>query len=214
MFDVLEPGFAPDVVPYLDGWELQRRIHAEVRDGRRPETLILLEHGAVYTAGSRTQPEDRPRDADTPVIDVDRGGRITWHGPGQLVGYPIMRVADRGDAVACVRAIEDMLIEVLRDYGVEGTRIDGRSGVWIERGSGPAAKIAAIGMRVQQGVTMHGFALNCDNPLAPFERIVPCGLSDARTTTMALETGRDLSPRGVKDAVAGAFRRTFERIPA
>ncbi|WP_261164207.1 lipoyl(octanoyl) transferase LipB [Microbacterium sp. Marseille-Q6965] len=214
MIDVLDAGFAPDVVPYLDGWALQRHIHAQVRDGKRSETLILLEHEPVFTAGSRTRPEDRPRGSDIPVIDVDRGGRITWHGPGQLVGYPIMRVADRGDAVACVRAIEQLLIDVLRRYGVDGRRIEGRSGVWVDRGAEPAAKIAAIGMRVQQGVTMHGFALNCDNPLAPFEQIVPCGLSDARTTTIAREAGRDLSPRDVKDAVADAFRTVFERTPA
>jgi len=214
MLEVIEPGFAPDAVPYLDGWQLQREVHAGVRDGARPEALILLEHEAVYTAGSRTEPHERPRRSATPVIDVDRGGKITWHGPGQLVGYPIMRVADRRDAVSCVRAIEGMLIDVLGGLGVEGRRIDGRSGVWIDRGAAPPAKIAAIGMRVQQGVTMHGFALNCNHSLAPFGEIVPCGIRDAGITTIALETGLDLSPRDVKDAVAASFRHTFERIPA
>lgn len=214
MIDVLEAGFAPHEVAYRDGWELQRRIHADVVAGARDETLILLEHAPVFTAGSRTERHERPSASGTEVIDVDRGGKITWHGPGQLVGYPIMRVADRGDAIACVRAIERMLIDLIAPYGVAGVRIEGRSGVWVERDDGPADKIAAIGMRVSHGVTMHGFALNCDHSLAPYDEIVACGISDAGVTTIARETGRDVSPSDIAPAVAGAFRSTFERIPA
>ncbi|WP_119697508.1 lipoyl(octanoyl) transferase LipB [Microbacterium halotolerans] len=214
MIDVLEPGFAPHTVPYRQGWELQRRIHAEVVEGSREETLILLEHEAVFTAGSRTEDGERPRPSGTPVIDVDRGGKITWHGPGQLIGYPIMRVADRGDAVACVRSIEQMLIELIAPYGVTGMRVEGRSGVWVERDNGAADKIAAIGMRVSRGVTMHGFALNCNHSLAPYDEIVACGIRDAGVTTIARETGGDISPADLAGTTASAFRNTFERIPA
>lgn len=214
MLDVLEAGFTPAAVPYLQGWDLQRRIHAEVAAGARPETLILLEHEPVFTAGSRTAPHERPTRSDTPVIDVDRGGKITWHGPGQLVGYPIIRVSDRGDAVELVRGIERMLIDLVADLGIVGVQIEGRSGVWVERADGSADKIAAIGMRVQQGVTMHGFALNCNHSLNPYDEIVACGITDAGVTTIARESGRDISPADIKDATASAFRDAFERIPA
>src|SRR5690606_14832240 len=156
MLEVLEAGFSPNAVPYLEGWELQRHIHAEVVELSRPETLILLEHEAVFTAGSRTRPDERPSSSATPVIDVDRGGKITWHGPGQLVGYPIIHVADRGNAVAIVRGIERMLIDLIAPFGITGVQIPDRSGVWVPRADGSADKIAAIGMRVHKGVTMHG----------------------------------------------------------
>jgi len=214
MLDVLEAGFAPAAVPYLEGWDLQRRVHAEVVSRARPETLILLEHEAVFTAGSRTEPHERPSRSATPVIDVDRGGKITWHGPGQLVGYPIIRVADRGDAVAVVRGIERTLIDLIAPFDVEGVQIEGRSGVWIRRPDGSADKIAAIGMRVQNGVTMHGFALNCNHTLEPYDEIVACGITDAGVTTIAREAGRDISPADLKDTTASAFRAAFERIPA
>lgn len=214
MIDVLEAGFAPHTVPYREGWELQRRIHADVVADDRNETLILLEHDAVFTAGSRTEDGERPRSSDTPVIDVDRGGKITWHGPGQLIGYPIMRVADRGDAVACVRSIEQLLIDLIAPLGVAGVRVEGRSGVWVERENGTADKIAAIGMRVSRGVTMHGFALNCNHSLAPYDEIVACGIRDAGVTTIARETGSDISPTDLAGTTASAFRNTFERIPA
>jgi len=214
MLDVLEAGFAPAAVPYLEGWDLQRRIHAEVVSHARPETLILLEHEAVFTAGSRTEPHERPSRSATPVIDVDRGGKITWHGPGQLVGYPIVRVADRGDAVAVVRGIERMIIDLIAPFDVAGVQIEGRSGVWIHRPDGSADKIAAIGMRVQNGVTMHGFALNCNHTLEPYDEIIACGITDAGVTTIAREAGRDISPVDLKDATASAFRAAFERIPA
>ncbi len=203
MFDILTAGLAPTYVPYTNGWELQRRIHADVVDGTRPDTLILLEHEAVYTAGKRTEPHERPQDG-TPVIDVDRGGKITWHGPGQLVGYPIVRLPEPMDVVAHVRRMERILIDVLRPFGVDGHQVDGRSGVWVRR---PLSedKVAAIGVRVQQGVTMHGFAINCDNTLAGFRDIIPCGITDAGVTTVSEIVGADISPADIADAVATAF---------
>lgn len=201
--DILTPGFAADAVPYIEGWELQKRVHADVVAGTRPDTLILLEHEAVYTAGKRTELHERPQDG-TPVIDVDRGGKITWHGPGQLVGYPIVRLHEPIDVVAHVRRMERILIEVLRPFGVDGYQVEGRSGVWVRR---PLSedKVAAIGVRVQQGVTMHGFAINCDNSLAGFRGIIPCGITDAGVTTVSEVSGITTSPLDVVDAVRTAF---------
>ena len=213
MIEVIEAGFWPHQVPYRDGWELQRRIHEGVADGTRAEALILLEHEEVFTAGSRTEEHERPRLSPTPVLDVDRGGKITWHGPGQLVGYPIVRVDDRRDVVAHVRRLEAVLIDVLATLGVEGFRVNGRSGVWVA-GDGSPNKIAAIGVRVERGVSLHGFALNCTNSLAPYDEIVPCGISDAGVTTIARETGRELSPAELSSAVCDFFRVVFERVPA
>lgn len=185
-------GFGADAVDYQRGWQLQRDIHTSVVEGA-PDTVLLLEHNAVYTAGRRTEDFERPLDG-TPVVDVDRGGKITWHGPGQLVGYPIVRLPDPIDVVAYVRRIEAMLIEVCREFDVPGVQIEGRSGVWIAADHrGPDRKVAAIGIRVAQGVTMHGFALNCDCDLAAFDRIVPCGISDASVTTLSKETGRTIT---------------------
>ncbi|CAD5139014.1 Octanoyltransferase [Microbacterium sp. Nx66] len=204
MLDILTPGFMPTPVPYEEGWALQRRVHADVVSGARPDTLILLEHAAVYTAGKRTEDHERPQDG-TPVIDVDRGGKITWHGPGQLVGYPIFRLPEPMDVVAHVRRLERILIEVLRPFGVDGHQVEGRSGVWVRR---PLSedKVAAIGVRVQQGVTMHGFAINCDNSLAPFRDIIPCGITDAGVTTVSEVSGRVVGPLDLVDAVQDAFR--------
>lgn len=186
-------GFGPDAVDYLEGWELQRRVHADVVARRRPDTVLLLEHQSVYTAGKRTEPHERPFDG-TPVVDVDRGGKITWHGPGQLVGYPILALPDPIDVVAHVRRIEGMLIDVCAELGVTTQRVDGRSGVWIAADDrGPDRKVAAIGIRVAEGVTMHGFALNCDNDLGFFDRIVPCGIRDASVTSLSQELGRDVT---------------------
>ena len=203
MLDILTPGLAPHLVPYLDGWELQREVHHDVVIGTRPDTLILLEHEAVYTAGKRTEPQERPQDG-TPVIDVDRGGKITWHGPGQLVGYPIVRLPEPMDVVAHVRRLERLLIDILRPLGVDGYQVEGRSGVWVRR---PLSedKIAAIGVRVQNSVTMHGFAINCDNSLTGFNGIIPCGITDAGVTTISEVVGRVVSPADVVDAVADAF---------
>ncbi|RZI91725.1 MAG: lipoyl(octanoyl) transferase LipB [Microbacterium sp.] len=208
MIDIRTIGLAPTLVPYADAWAMQRQIHREVVDGTRGDTLLLLEHEPVFTAGARTARHERPTDG-TPVIDVDRGGKITWHGPGQLVGYPIVALPDPVDVVAHVRRLEGLLIRVLAGFDVEGYRVEGRSGVWVRR---PLSedKIAAIGVRVQRGVTMHGFALNCDNSLLPFGQIVPCGISDAGVTTLSEAAGEDISPADVHDAVASAFRAEYE----
>ncbi|HEX5541179.1 MAG TPA: lipoyl(octanoyl) transferase LipB [Micromonospora sp.] len=181
------------VVDYLAAWDEQRCVHAAVVAGEQPDTVLLLEHPSVYTAGKRTEPWDRPMDG-TPVIDVDRGGKITWHGPGQLVGYPIVRLPDPVDVVAYVRRTEQLLIDVCAEFGLATTRIVGRSGVWVpEDDRGPARKVAAIGIRVAQGVTLHGFALNCDCDLTAFDRIVPCGISDASVTSLTAELGRPVT---------------------
>ncbi len=188
-------GFGEDRVEYQRAWDLQRELHARVVAGNDPGAVLLLEHPPVYTAGRRTHPADRPFDG-TPVVDVDRGGRITWHGPGQIVGYPILRLASPIDVVAYVRRLEEALIRVCADLGVEAGRVEGRSGVWIAADAQPGGrrerKVGAIGVRVAQGVTMHGFALNCDPDLSWFSRIVPCGIPDADVTSLSAELGRDV----------------------
>lgn len=189
------------VVPFKEAWELQREIHAAVVSGDMPDTLLLLEHPDVYTAGRRTQPEDLPLDG-TPVIDVDRGGRITWHGPGQLVGYPILHLPQPLDVVGHVRRLEELLIDTCRAYGVEGERVPGRSGVWVD--ATPQRKIAAIGVRVARGVTMHGFALNVNADLRAYDRIVPCGISDAEVTSLRNETGSTFDMEAVADTISHA----------
>jgi lipoyl(octanoyl) transferase len=172
-------------VGYDEAWALQQQLHAAVVDGA-PDVVLLLEHEGVYTAGKRTAPWERPTDGSG-VVDVDRGGKITWHGPGQVTGYPILRLADPIDVVAYVRRLEQVLIDVCADLGLPTTRVDGRSGVWTADG---ARKVAAIGIRVARGVTMHGFALNCDNSLTPYDAIVACGITDATVTTLSEELGR------------------------
>lgn len=210
MLEIVNAGLAPHFVPYHDGWALQRRVHAEVVSGQRPDTLILLEHEAVYTAGKRTEPQERPADG-TPVIDVDRGGKITWHGPGQLVGYPIVRLPEPVDVVAHVRRLERLLIDALGEHGVDGYRVEGRSGVWVRR---PLSedKIAAIGVRVEKGVTMHGFAVNCDNTLAGFNGIIPCGITDAGVTTVSEVVGRDVGPADIVDSIVSAFEAEYSAV--
>lgn len=186
-------GFGDRAVDYAQAWDLQRQVHAQVLAGDLPDTVLLLEHPPVYTAGRRTEPHERPFDG-TPVIDVDRGGKITWHGPGQLVGYPILTLPNPIDVVAHVRRIEGLLMEVCAELGVLTTRVDGRSGVWVPADArGPDRKVAAIGVRVSQGVTMHGFALNCDCDLAWFGRIVPCGIADAGVTSLSRELDRPVT---------------------
>lgn len=179
------------LVPYEEALTLQRKFHQEVVAKVRPNSLILLEHPSVYTAGKRTQNFEKPTDG-TPVIDVDRGGRITWHGPGQLVGYPIIKLAKPNELVGFVRILEGALIELCLEFGITAERVDGRSGVWVVDQNG-ARKIAAIGIRVASGVTMHGFALNVCPDLSPFSRIVPCGIDDAAVTSMSLELRREIS---------------------
>ena len=195
------------LVDYQKAWDAQRRIHEEVASGERPNTLLLLEHPSVYTAGRRTDEAERPADG-TPVIDVDRGGRITWHGPGQLVGYPIVKLQKPTELVGFVREIESALINVCADLGISGVRVDGRSGVWIcdDRGE---RKIAAIGIRVAKGVTMHGFALNVNPNLEAFGQIVPCGISDADVTSLQLELGRPITVDEVSPLVE---RHIFESL--
>ena len=180
-------------VEYLAAWDEQRRLHGAVADGTAPGTVLLLEHPSVYTAGKRTEPWDRPVDG-TPVVEVDRGGKITWHGPGQLVGYPILRLPEPTDVVAYVRRVEELLITVCAELGLTVVRIDGRSGVWVpEDDRGPARKVGAIGIRVARGATLHGFALNCDCDLRAFDKIVPCGIADAGVTSLSVELGRDVT---------------------
>ncbi|MCU1507087.1 MAG: lipoyl(octanoyl) transferase [Microbacteriaceae bacterium] len=192
MVDFVVAGLSANSVPYLEALELQRATHRAVASGTSPDTVILLEHPSVYTAGKRTEASERPVDG-TPVIDVDRGGKITWHGPGQLVGYPILRLAEPIDVVGYVRWLEGVLIDVLAELGVDAGRVEGRSGVWM-RGND---KIAAIGIRVAEGVTMHGFALNCSNEFDAYRTIVACGLADAGVTSISRELGRTVTPADV-----------------
>jgi lipoyl(octanoyl) transferase len=254
-------GFGADAVPYLQGWELQRRLHEQRAADEIPDTCLLLEHPPVYTAGKRTAPGDRPiGDPGAPVIDVDRGGKITWHGPGQLVGYPIIKLADPIDVIAYVRALEEALIRICADFGVTACQVDGRSGAWVlgggqaadpasagphaarsadtgpqagAAGGGPQAarsadtgpqatdamawapspdrKVAAIGARVSRGVTMHGFALNCDCDLSWFDRIVPCGIRDAGVTSLSAEAGRRVT---VTEVLPSAERALADALGA
>jgi len=197
-------------VDYLTAWERQRELaDARARDAG-PDTVLLLEHPAVYTAGKRTQPQDRPTDG-TPVVDVDRGGRITWHGPGQLVGYPIVKLLPPVDGVGYVRLLEEVLITACADLGLTAGRIRGRSGVWLPTdGVRPERKVAAIGVLVARGVTMHGFALNCDPDLTDFDRIVPCGITDAGVSSLTLELGRRIRVADAIDVVAARLRQGLE----
>jgi lipoyl(octanoyl) transferase len=202
-------GGAP--VPYEPAWELQRELHAARADGAITDTVVLLEHEPVFTAGKRTEPQDRPWDG-TPVVEVDRGGKITWHGPGQLTGYPIVKLPDGVYVVDSVRKLEAAIIAVCADLGLAAARVAGRSGVWVPGGSdgaGPDRKVAAVGIRVARGVTMHGFAINCDCDLDWFSRIVPCGIPDAAVTTLSLELGR---PVTVAEVVPLVERRLAEAL--
>ena len=192
MIDFVVAGLSANSVPYVEALELQRATHQAVVSGSSPDTVLLLEHPSVYTAGKRTEDFERPTDG-TPVINVDRGGRITWHGPGQLVGYPILRLEEPTDVVAYVRRLEGILIDVLAELGVEADRVGGRSGVWVEG----IEKIAAIGIRVAQGVTMHGFALNCSNSFDAYGKIVACGIADAGVTSISQQLSRTVTPGDV-----------------
>ena len=179
------------MIEYLDALELQRSLHREIADGLRENTLMLLEHPSVFTAGKRTQIHERPTDGSV-VIDVDRGGKITWHGPGQLVGYPIVRLAKPTELVGFVREIESALISICQELGLKTERVEGRSGVWVVDNQG-ARKIAAIGIRVASGVSMHGFALNIEPDLSAYNSIIPCGIDDASVTSLSKELGRSIS---------------------
>jgi lipoyl(octanoyl) transferase len=210
-------GFVPNEVAYEDAWARQRELHALRVAGEAPDTLLLLEHPSVYTAGRRTEAHERPLDG-TPVVDVDRGGKITWHGPGQLVGYPIVALPEPMDVVAYVRRLEEALIEVCAGFGLETGRVEGRSGVWVAAdapGTGfrPERKVAAIGVRVARGVTMHGFALNCDPDLGAFGAIVPCGIPDAGVTSLSAELDRDITVADATGPVEAAMRRALAFAP-
>lgn len=185
-------GLAPNFVDYNEGLKMQREVHKQVVTRTSPDTVILLEHDSVYTAGKRTEESERPDDG-TNVIEVDRGGKLTWHGPGQLVGYPIMRLPEPFDVVGYVRFLEQVLIDVCADFGLETERVLGRSGVWAKR-SGEYLKIAAIGIRVSERVAMHGFALNCSNSMEAYDHIVACGIDDAGTSSISALTGKEITP--------------------
>ena len=200
------------LLEYESALALQREIHLEVASGNRPNTLMLLEHPSVYTAGKRTQAFEFPNDG-TPVINVDRGGRITWHGPGQLVGYPIVKLLKPTELVGFVRTIEGALIKVCSDFGINAVRIDDRSGVWISDVKGDC-KIAAIGIRVASGVSMHGFALNVSPDLAAFSQIVPCGIDDADVTSMAIELKREIDISEVSPVVEKYLLEALGKVSA
>ena len=201
MLDFVVAGLSANSVPYLQALDLQRATHRSVVDGTSPDTVILLEHPSVYTAGKRTEASERPANG-TPVIDVDRGGKITWHGPGQLVGYPILHLPNPIDVVDYVRRLEGMLIDVLGELGIDSGRVDGRSGVWING----VDKIAAIGIRVAEGVTMHGFALNCSNDFEAYDSIIACGIAGAGVTSISKLLGRRVDPVDVIPLIERHFQ--------
>ncbi len=196
-----------ELTDYQAGWDLQKEIHNQIVTGTKTSTVILLEHSEVFTAGKRTQPSDRPVDGSR-VIEVDRGGRITWHGPGQLVGYPLIKLPDPIDVMIYVQKLEATLIDVCAAFGLETIRVDGRTGVWRPAtADAPERKIAAIGVRVAKGVTMHGFALNCNPDLSYFNRIVPCGIDDAGVTSLSQELGREVTINDVYELTVSALNK-------
>ena len=197
---------------YQQAWQLQRELHADVANGIRENTLVLLEHPSVYTAGRRTEDFERPLDGSN-VIDVDRGGRITWHGPGQLVGYPIIKLLEPTEVVGFVREIESALINVCSDLGVSAVRIEGRSGVWIVDSQGDR-KIAAIGVRVAKGVTMHGFAINVNPDLKAYDQIVACGIRDAQVTSLQKELGRKITVDEITNIVEAQVLKSLRKLCA
>ena len=199
MPEFLIKGLAPNFIGYEAAWDFQRAVHAEVAAGIRPDTVILLEHESVFTAGKRTEDSERPTDG-TPVIDVDRGGKITWHGPGQLVGYPIMKLPLPIDVVGYVRWLEQVLIDSIAEFGLKTERVEGRSGVWAPIGD-THVKVAAIGIRVADHTTMHGFALNCNNSLDPYDTIIACGIRDAKTSTLSELLGKEITPQMAADVI-------------
>ena len=209
MTEFLTAGLAPDYVSYESGLELQNLIHSEVASGARGDTVILLEHTPVYTAGKRTEGEELPQDG-TPVIETNRGGKITWHGPGQLVGYPIMQLPRPIDVVGYVRWLEQVLIDMIADFGLYTERVEGRSGVWAPQPDGNHLKVAAIGIRVADHTTMHGFALNCNNSLKPYETIIACGIKDAGTSTLSQLLGREITPAMAAEQVQKHLDRIYK----
>jgi lipoyl(octanoyl) transferase len=212
-------GFGAEAVDYLQAWEMQRAVHGRRVLGEIPDCCLLLEHSPVYTAGKRTAVSDRPfGDPGAPVIDVDRGGKITWHGPGQLTAYPIVKLREPMDVVAYVRALEEAMLAVCGEFGLDAIRVEGRSGAWLPAsGALPERKVGAIGARVARGVSMHGLALNCDCDLSWFDRIVPCGIRDAGVTSLTAETGipvsvSDVTPLLERHLTTALGYRTWSRI--
>lgn len=218
--DFQTTGLGEHAVDYLSAWELQREVHAEVFAGTRPGTVLMLEHPPVFTCGKRTDEHEKPLDAGgAQVIDVDRGGKITFHGPGQLVGYPIVKLPDHVKVVDYVRRVEEALIATCADFGVTTARVPGRSGVWMRADHrGPERKLGAIGIRVSRGITMHGFALNCDVDLGWYDRFVPCGIADAGVTSLSVETGREVTTGDALPVIEQHLRsflawENYERTP-
>jgi lipoyl(octanoyl) transferase len=207
MPEFIEVGFEPNYISYADGYDLQLKIHADVVAGKRPNTVLLLEHSSVYTAGKRTDASELPQDGSD-FVETNRGGKITWHGPGQLVGYPIMRLPQPIDVVNYVRWMEQVLIDAIAELGVSGKRVEGRTGVWVETDTG-FEKVAAIGIRVSEKVTMHGFALNCINSLEPYDHIIACGIQDAKTTTLSKLTGLNITAT----SAANLIKKHMGEIP-
>ena len=202
-------GFSPTLSDYRQTWEMQKRYHEEVLAGQRESTILLLEHSPVYTAGKRTEEVDRPKDG-TEVIDVDRGGKITWHGPGQLVAYFIYQLNDPKDVRLFVSQLEDAMITLLGEYGIDATTVEGRAGVWLlGDGLRRDRKVGAIGIRIHDGVTMHGLALNCSNELDAYENIIPCGISDADTTSISAELGRTVTPADTAPRLTEILQETI-----
>ena len=198
------------LVNYEDAWEKQREIQAGVAAGENPNTLLLLEHPPVFTAGRRTAESDRPIDS-TPVINVDRGGKITWHGPGQIVGYPIVKLKNGNDVVGFVREIEIALINTCQEFGVNAERYCERTGVWIRDAKGDR-KLAAIGIRVAKGVTMHGFALNVNPDLSWFKKIVPCGIPDVEVTSLSVELGRNIAVVEILESLTRNITSALDKV--
>jgi len=202
--DILRLG----IMDYREAWDVQRRLHDEVVDGTRGDTVLLLEHPSVYTAGKRTEPMDRPTDG-TPVVDVDRGGKITWHGPGQLVGYPILDLnPNRRDVRRYVNNLEEVMIRVAAHYGLRAGRIQGLNGTWVGD-----RKLGAVGVRIQRWITLHGFALNVSTELSAFDLIVPCGIKDKRVTSLQQELGKDPGLDDVMTVATQAFAEVFAAEP-
>lgn len=209
-------GLAPDYVEYTSALDYQRTVHEEVATGVRQNTVLLLEHKEVITAGKRTEDHEYPADHRVPVIKIDRGGKLTWHGPGQLVGYPIVQLPEPIDVVRYVRVLEEVLINVLTDLGITCQRVEGRSGVWV-LGDGALVrdkKIAAIGIRVAKNTTMHGFSINCNNPTDPFSAFIPCGITDAGVTTISEQLGRNITPADIVDRVEEELARYADQLAA
>ena len=200
-------GLGTELIPYMQAWDYQQNLHDAVAADEQTPRVLFLEHEAVYTAGKRTEPEDLPLDG-TPVVDVDRGGKLTWHGPGQLIGYPIVKLKKISAIRLYVETLEEALINVIDEMGIPTVQVKGRSGVWVPGVNGEQdRKIAAIGIRINRGVTMHGFALNCSNNLAAYDQIIPCGITDAGVTTISQELGQTVSPNDVVDRVQEELER-------